>query len=77
VVRPRDHWERDAFKAGAWTSIPPGVLLGGIVVGAIGGAATFLGIGRFGRWIAGNLLRMTTTRWTAGRSGRTLRWLKG
>jgi hypothetical protein len=45
VVRPRDHWERDAFKAGAWTSIPPGVLLGGIVVGAIGVAATFLGIG--------------------------------
>jgi MFS family permease len=34
-----------AFKAGAWASIPLGVLLGGVVVEAIGVAATFLGIG--------------------------------
>jgi MFS family permease len=34
-----------AFKAGAWASIPLGVLLGGLVVEAIGVAATFLGIG--------------------------------
>jgi MFS family permease len=34
-----------AFKAGAWASIPLGVLLGGVIVGAIGVAATFLGIG--------------------------------
>ena len=34
-----------AFKAGAWASIPLGVLLGGVLVGAIGVAATFLGIG--------------------------------
>ena len=34
-----------AFKAGAWASIPLGVLLGGVIVGAIGVAATFAGIG--------------------------------
>jgi MFS family permease len=34
-----------AFKAGAWASIPLGVLLGGVVVGTIGIAATFFGIG--------------------------------
>jgi MFS family permease len=34
-----------AFKAGAWASIPLGVLLGGVIVGAIGVAATFLVIG--------------------------------
>jgi hypothetical protein len=45
VVRPRDHCEDDAFKVGAWASIPLGVLRSGVVVGAIGVAATFLGIG--------------------------------
>jgi predicted MFS family arabinose efflux permease len=34
-----------AVKAGAWASIPAGVLLGGVLVEAIGLAATFLGIG--------------------------------
>lgn len=34
-----------AIKAGAWASIPLGVLLGGVIVGTIGVAATFLGIG--------------------------------
>ena len=34
-----------AIRAGAWASIPAGVLLGGVVVGAIGVAATFLAIG--------------------------------
>jgi len=34
-----------AIKAGAWASIPAGVLLGGVLVEAIGLAATFLGIG--------------------------------
>jgi len=34
-----------AFKAGAWASIPLGVLLGGVVVEAIGVAATFFDIG--------------------------------
>jgi MFS family permease len=34
-----------AFKAGAWASIPLGVLLGGVVVGTIGIEATFFGIG--------------------------------
>jgi MFS family permease len=34
-----------AVKAGAWASIPAGVLLGGVLVSAIGLAATFLGIG--------------------------------
>lgn len=34
-----------AVRAGAWASIPLGILLGGIVVGAIGVAATFLAIG--------------------------------
>jgi MFS family permease len=34
-----------AVKAGAWASIPAGVLLGGVLVGAVGLAATFLGIG--------------------------------
>jgi MFS family permease len=34
-----------AVKAGAWAAIPAGVLLGGVLVEAIGVAATFLGIG--------------------------------
>ena len=34
-----------AVKAGAWASIPLGVLLGGVLVDAAGVAATFLGIG--------------------------------
>ncbi len=34
-----------AVRAGAWASIPLGVLVGGVLVGAIGYAATFLGIG--------------------------------
>jgi MFS family permease len=34
-----------AVRAGAWASIPLGILLGGVVVGAIGPAATFLAIG--------------------------------
>ncbi|MGH3133866.1 MAG: MFS transporter [Gaiellaceae bacterium] len=34
-----------AITAGAWASIPAGVLLGGVVVGAVGVSATFLGIG--------------------------------
>lgn len=34
-----------AVRAGAWASIPLGILLGGVVVGAIGVAATFLAIG--------------------------------
>jgi MFS family permease len=34
-----------AVKAGAWAAIPAGVLLGGVLVEAIGLAATFLGIG--------------------------------
>jgi predicted MFS family arabinose efflux permease len=34
-----------AVRAGAWASIPLGILLGGVIVGAIGVATTFLGIG--------------------------------
>ena len=34
-----------AVRAGAWASIPLGVLLGGVIVGTIGVAATFLAIG--------------------------------
>jgi MFS family permease len=34
-----------ATRAGAWAAIPLGVLLGGVVVGTVGVAATFLGIG--------------------------------
>jgi MFS family permease len=34
-----------ATRAGAWAAIPLGVLLGGVVVGAIGVSATFLAIG--------------------------------
>jgi predicted MFS family arabinose efflux permease len=34
-----------AIKAGAWASIPAGVLLGGVLVEAIGLSPTFLGIG--------------------------------
>jgi MFS family permease len=34
-----------AITAGAWAAIPAGVLLGGVVVGAIGVGPTFLGIG--------------------------------
>ena len=34
-----------AIKAGAWASIPAGVLLGGVLVETIGLAGTFLGIG--------------------------------
>ena len=34
-----------AVRAGAWASIPLGILLGGVVVGAIGPAPTFLVIG--------------------------------
>jgi MFS family permease len=34
-----------AVRAGAWASIPLGILLGGVVVGAIGIAPTFLAIG--------------------------------
>jgi predicted MFS family arabinose efflux permease len=34
-----------AVRAGAWASIPAGVLLGGVVVGTFGVAATFLAIG--------------------------------
>ena len=34
-----------AVRAGAWAAIPLGVLLGGVVVAAVGVAATFLGIG--------------------------------
>jgi MFS family permease len=34
-----------AVKAGAWAAIPLGVLLGGVVVGAVGVATTFAGIG--------------------------------
>jgi MFS family permease len=34
-----------AIRAGAWASIPLGILLGGVVVEAVGVAATFLGIG--------------------------------
>ena len=34
-----------AIRAGAWASIPLGVLLGGVIVDAIGVASTFLGIG--------------------------------
>jgi MFS family permease len=34
-----------AVKAGAWAAIPLGVLLGGVIVDAVGVAATFLGIG--------------------------------
>lgn len=36
-----------AVRAGAWASIPLGVLLGGVIVGTIGVAATFLAIGVF------------------------------
>ena len=34
-----------AVRAGAWSSIPLGVLLGGVIVGTFGVAATFLAIG--------------------------------
>ena len=34
-----------AVRGGAWAAIPLGTLLGGVLVGAIGVAATFLGIG--------------------------------
>jgi MFS family permease len=34
-----------AITAGAWAAIPAGVLLGGVVVDAVGVSATFLGIG--------------------------------
>jgi MFS family permease len=34
-----------AVRAGAWASIPLGILLGGVLVSTIGVAATFLGIG--------------------------------
>jgi MFS family permease len=34
-----------AVRAGAWASIPLGILLGGVLVSAIGVAATFLAIG--------------------------------
>jgi MFS family permease len=34
-----------AVRAGAWASIPLGILLGGLIVGAVGPAATFLAIG--------------------------------
>jgi MFS family permease len=34
-----------AMRAGAWASIPAGILLGGVVVEAIGVAATLLAIG--------------------------------
>ena len=34
-----------AVRAGAWASIPLGVLLGGVIVGTFGVAATFLAIG--------------------------------
>ena len=34
-----------AVRAGAWASIPLGILLGGVVVAAIGVASTFLAIG--------------------------------
>jgi MFS family permease len=34
-----------AVRAGAWASIPLGILLGGVIVAAIGVAATFLAIG--------------------------------
>jgi hypothetical protein len=34
-----------AVRAGAWASIPLGILVGGVVVGAIGVAATFLLVG--------------------------------
>ncbi len=34
-----------AVRGGAWAAIPLGVLLGGVLVGTIGVAATFLGIG--------------------------------
>jgi MFS family permease len=34
-----------AVKAGAWAAIPLGVLLGGVIVDAVGVAVTFLGIG--------------------------------
>jgi MFS family permease len=34
-----------AVRAGAWASIPLGILLGGVLISAIGVAATFLGIG--------------------------------
>jgi MFS family permease len=34
-----------AVKAGAWAAIPLGVLLGGVIVEAVGVAATFFGIG--------------------------------
>jgi MFS family permease len=34
-----------AITAGAWAAIPAGVLLGGVVVEAVGVGATFLGIG--------------------------------
>jgi MFS family permease len=80
-----------AFKAGAWASIPLGVLLGGVVVEAIGVAATFLGIGLCYLVVTvygffNPAFRAMDRRqprghghacWTTGRSGRTLRWLKG
>jgi MFS family permease len=34
-----------AVRAGAWAAIPLGILLGGVVVAAIGAAATFLAMG--------------------------------
>jgi MFS family permease len=34
-----------AVKAGAWASIPLGVLLGGVIVDAVGPGKTFFGIG--------------------------------
>jgi len=34
-----------ALTAGAWAAIPAGILLGGVLVDAVGVAATFLGIG--------------------------------
>jgi MFS family permease len=34
-----------AIRAGAWASIPLGILIGGVLVEAVGVAATFLGIG--------------------------------
>ena len=67
-VVPRDLRGRifGAVRAGAWASIPLGVLLGGVIVGKSGVAATFLAIGvlyspssrtgsstrRFVRWTA-------------------------
>lgn len=34
-----------AVRGGAWAAIPLGILLGGVLVGSIGVAATFLAIG--------------------------------